>query len=114
MHQRRAVGADRPGLFSPRIRRLNLDDESAGYDDLDAHLKKLQDEGLFHRIDRAIDKDTEMHPLVRWQYRGGIPEADRKAFLFTKVTDAVGRTYPGAQVAIGALAGNLFLLGELI
>ena len=27
-----------------------------------------------------------MHPLVRWQFRGGIAEKDRKAFLFTNVT----------------------------
>ena len=31
-----------------------------------------------------------MHPLVRWQYRGGIPEKDRKAFLFTHPTDGKG------------------------
>ena len=40
-----------------------------------------------------------MHPLVRWQYRGGIPEHRRKAFLFTNTTDAKGRRYPDARVA---------------
>ena len=90
-----------------------MDYTPAGYNDFDAHLKTLQDQGLLYRIDRAIDKDAEMHPLVRWQYRGGIAEAQRKAFLFTQVTDAAGRTYPGAQVAIGALAGNrrIYALG---
>ena len=34
-------------------------------------------------VDEPVNKDTEMHPLVRWQYRGGIEEPDRKAFLFT-------------------------------
>ena len=29
-----------------------------------------------------------MHPLVRWQFRGGIKEKDRKAFLFEKPVDA--------------------------
>ena len=29
-----------------------------------------------------------MHPLVRWQFRGGIEEKDRKAFLFTNVIDS--------------------------
>ena len=32
-------------------------------------------------------------PLVRWQFRGGLREADRKAFLFTNVTDSKGRKY---------------------
>jgi UbiD family decarboxylase len=75
-------------------------------DALDVHLQKLAAAGLLHVIDRPIDKDREMHPLVRWQYRGGIPENQRKAFLFTNVTDAKGRAYPGARVAIGALAAT--------
>ena len=29
-----------------------------------------------------------MHPLVRWQFRGGLPEAERKAFLFENVVDS--------------------------
>ncbi|TBR28889.1 MAG: UbiD family decarboxylase, partial [Reyranella sp.] len=84
-----------------------------GYDDIDAHVERLKALGLVCSVDRAIDKDTEMHPLVRWQYRGGIAEADRKAFLFTNVVDATGRSYPGARVAIGALAGNrqIYALG---
>jgi 4-hydroxy-3-polyprenylbenzoate decarboxylase len=88
-------------------------DERPGYDDLDAHLEKLAAAGLLHTIDRPIDKDREMHPLVRWQYRGGIPESARKAFVFTNVTDARGRNYPGARVAIGALAATprIYALG---
>lgn len=84
-----------------------------GYDGIDAHVERLKAFGLVCLIDRAIDKDTEMHPLVRWQYRGGIAEADRKAFLFTNVVDATGRSYPGARVVIGALAGNrqIYALG---
>ena len=31
-----------------------------------------------------------MHPLVRWQFRGGIAEKDRKAFLFTNIVDSKG------------------------
>ena len=46
-----------------------------------------------------------MHPLVRWQFRGGIAEKDRKAFLFTNVTDAKGRHYD-IPVVVGALAAN--------
>ena len=85
----------------------------AGYDDIDAHVERLKASDLVRSIDRAIDKDTEMHPLVRWQYRGGIAEADRKAFLFNNVVNAKGRSYPGARVVIGALAGNrrIYALG---
>ena len=46
-----------------------------------------------------------MHPLVRWQFRGGMEEKDRKAFLFTNVTDSKGRKYD-IPVVIGALAAN--------
>ncbi|BAH76843.1 UbiD family decarboxylase [Solidesulfovibrio magneticus] len=80
--------------------------QPAGYDDLDAQLDKLAAAGLLHTIDRPIDKDREMHPLVRWQYRGGIPEHRRKAFLFTNPTDAKGRRYPDARVAIGVFAAT--------
>lgn len=88
-------------------------DDRPGYDDLDAHLEKLAAAGLLHAIDRPIDKDREMHPLVRWQYRGRIPEKSRKAFVFTNVTDAKGRAYPGAKVTIGALAAtpDIYALG---
>ena len=46
--------------------------------------------GLLLRIDRPINKDTELHPLVRWQFLGGMPEEERRAFLFTNVVDAQG------------------------
>jgi UbiD family decarboxylase len=56
-------------------------------------------------INEKVNKDTEMHPLVRWQFRGGIPEPERKAFLFTNITDSLGRSY-NLPVVIGALAAN--------
>jgi hypothetical protein len=46
-----------------------------------------------------------MHPLVRWQFRGGIDEEDRKAFLFNNVTDSKGRKYD-IPVLVCGLAGN--------
>ena len=64
-----------------------------GYPDLHEHLEALERAGLLITVDRSIDKDTEMHPLVRWQFRGGIEEPDRKAFLFTNVTDGKRRKY---------------------
>ncbi len=73
--------------------------------DLRSHLEALDRAGLLFRVEDAIDKDTEMHPLVRWQFRGGLKEDQRKAFLFSNVTDARGRRYE-MPVVIGALAAS--------
>jgi 4-hydroxy-3-polyprenylbenzoate decarboxylase len=60
-------------------------DAKRGYADLHEHLAELKRRGLLLQIDRAIDKDAELHPLVRWQFVGGMDEAERKAFLFTNI-----------------------------
>ena len=73
--------------------------------DFQAHLAALERRGLLLRIDRSINKDTELHPLVRWQFQGGLREDQRRAFLFTNVTDARGRAYH-IPVAVGALAAS--------
>src|SRR5436190_19405218 len=73
--------------------------------DFQTHLAALEAAGLLVRIDRPIDKDTELHPLVRWQFQGGLAEDERRAFLFTNVTDSCGRRYD-MPVAVGALAAS--------
>ena len=73
--------------------------------DFQEHLQRLEAEGLLLRIDRAIDKDTELHPLVRWQFQGGLAEDARRAFLFTNVVDGRGHRYD-VPVAVGALAAS--------
>src|SRR5450755_45812 len=73
--------------------------------DFQDHLRQLEARGLVTRIDHPIDKDSELHPLVRWQFQGGLDEAERRAFLFTHVTDAHGRSYD-IPVVVGALAGS--------
>jgi UbiD family decarboxylase len=75
------------------------------YPDLHDHIRALDKAGLLVTVDRPINKDTEMHPLVRWQFRGGIEEKDRKAFLFTNVVDSKGRKY-NIPVLVGGLAAN--------
>ena len=72
---------------------------------LQDHLADLERAGLLERIDHPINKDTELHPLVRWQFVGGIAEDERKAFLFTNVVDAKGRRYD-MPVVVGALAAS--------
>src|SRR5580693_5260066 len=73
--------------------------------DFQLHLAALEAQGLVTRIDRPIDKDSELHPLVRWQFQGGLAEDQRRAFLFTNVVDATGRRYD-IPVAVGALAAS--------
>ena len=68
--------------------------------DFQQHLRLLEERGLLTRIDRAIDKDSELHPLVRWQFQGGLTEDQRRAFLFTNVVDGSGRRYD-IPVAVG-------------
>src|SRR5258707_12405151 len=80
--------------------------------DLQEHLADLEAKGLLTRIDHPVDKDTELHPLVRLQFIGGIPEAERRAFLFTNVVDGSGRRYD-IPVVVGVIpaSAEIYLLG---
>jgi UbiD family decarboxylase len=90
---------DQPGTQKDKAR-------SAGPPlDFQEHLARLEAQGLLRRIERPINKDTELHPLVRWQFQGGLGEDQRRAFLFTNVVDSTGRRYD-TPVAIGALASS--------
>jgi UbiD family decarboxylase len=73
--------------------------------DLQSHIADLEAKGLLVRIDHPVNKDTELHPLVRLQFIGGIPEAERRAFLFTNVVDATGRRYD-MPVVVGSIAAS--------
>jgi 4-hydroxy-3-polyprenylbenzoate decarboxylase len=57
------------------------------YHDLHQHIAILRERDLLMEVDRPIDKDSEMHPLVRWQFQGGMKESEHKAFLFTNIHD---------------------------
>ncbi len=74
-------------------------------EDIREHIENLDRAGLLVRIKREINKDTEVHPIVRWQYRGGIPEEMRKAFLFENVVDSKGKRYNTPNF-VGGLAGS--------
>ena len=82
-----------------------MTDAKRGYPDLHEHLASLEKAGLLLTIDRPIDKDSVLHPLVRWQFVGGVEEYERKAFLFTNVIDGQGRRFR-FPVVVGALAAN--------
>ncbi len=76
----------------------------AYYKDIREYLEVLEAKGLLVKISRPINKDTELHPLVRLQYRG-LPESERKAFLFENVTDSQARKYD-IPVAVGCMAAS--------
>src|SRR5258708_23495204 len=82
-----------------------MTDIRRGYPDLHEHLDALKARNLLLTIDRPIDKDSELQPLVRWQLVGGLAEAQRKTFLFTNIRDGRGRKYD-IPVVVGAIAAN--------
>ncbi len=76
----------------------------AYYQDFRQYLEALEQHGKLTRIKREINKDTQLHSLVRLQFRG-LPEDERTAFLFENVVDSKGRKYD-TPVATAALAGS--------
>ncbi len=80
-------------------------DRNAAPSDFQEHIANLEKAGLLTRIDKPVCKDTEIHPLVRWQFLGGFPESERRAFLFTNVKGAKGEHYE-IPVIVGALAAS--------
>ncbi len=76
----------------------------AYHKDLREHLDALEKEGLLVRIKTQVNKDTELHPLVRLQFRG-LPEEQRKAFLFENVVDSRGKEYK-FPVTVSASSGS--------
>ena len=82
-----------------------MSDGKRGYPDLHEHLETLKARGLLLTVDEPIDKDSELHPLVRWQFVGGLDEPERRAFLFTNITNGRGRKY-SIPVVLGAIAAN--------
>ncbi|HEX2385768.1 MAG TPA: UbiD family decarboxylase, partial [Candidatus Binatia bacterium] len=79
------------------------------YRDVREHLKALEERGKLVRIKREINKDTELMPLVRWQFRG-LDEEQRKAFLFENVTDTKGKKFT-MPVTVGTLAASTEIYG---
>ncbi|MDP2936133.1 MAG: UbiD family decarboxylase [Dehalococcoidia bacterium] len=74
------------------------------YRDLREYLEVLEQAGKLRRIKKPINKDTELMPLVRWQFRG-LPPEDRTGFLFENVVDGQGRTFKGS-LAVAVVGGS--------
>ena len=69
------------------------------FSDFRSYLEELERRGKLHRWTRPVNKDTELMPLMRLQYRG-IPDDQRQAFLFDNVVDSRGRQHK-IRVATG-------------
>lgn len=83
----------------------------AYYKDLREYIEALDKNNLLWRVRSPVKKETELMPVVRWQYRG-LSEEQRRAFLFENVIDVKGRKY-NIPVLVGALASstNMYALG---
>ena len=62
------------------------------YPSLREYVQTLESRGKLFRIQREVCRETELHPLVRWQFRG-LPEHERHAFLFAKVSSVTAEGF---------------------
>ena len=62
------------------------------YKNLSEHLEALEKAGKLTRVRSEINKDTELHALIRLQFLG-LPEEKRTAFLFENIVDSRGKKY---------------------
>ncbi|MDP2643657.1 MAG: UbiD family decarboxylase [Desulfobacterales bacterium] len=74
------------------------------YKDLREYISVLKKKGKLVTVTRQINKDLELMPLVRCQFRG-LPAEERKAFLFENVVDVKGRRYD-IPVLVAGHAGS--------
>ncbi len=83
------------------------------YTDIREHITALEANGKLVRIKRPIIKETELMPLVRWQFRGLLEEM-RKAFLFENVVDITGKKYNiPVLVASHAACRQVYAIGMM-
>jgi 4-hydroxy-3-polyprenylbenzoate decarboxylase len=76
----------------------------AYYQDLREYLDALEAAGKLRRVSTRINKDTELHPLVRWQFRG-LDEDQRTGWLFENLTGFKREVFP-SRVATSILGAN--------
>ncbi len=65
-----------PSAATPERSATTMSTATRGDPDLHEHIEKIHEAGLLPRIDQPVNKDAEMHPLVRWQCLGGFDVAD--------------------------------------
>ncbi len=76
----------------------------AYYKQLRDLIQALDQKGKLVRVPAPIKIETELIPLVRLQFRG-LPEEQRKGFLFENVVSVTGRKFD-SSIAVGVLAAS--------
>jgi 4-hydroxy-3-polyprenylbenzoate decarboxylase len=81
------------------------------YRNLREYIDQLEKQHKLFRFKRDICRETELHPLIRWQFRG-LPESERRAFFFENVTSVSGQKHR-MPVLVGACASSraIYALG---
>ncbi|HEY2988829.1 MAG TPA: UbiD family decarboxylase [Candidatus Binatia bacterium] len=79
------------------------------YSDLRGFLAELDKRGKLYRWTRPVNKDSELMPLMRLQYRG-LADESRQAFLFENVTDAKRNRYD-MKVVTGMYGSSRSIVG---
>jgi UbiD family decarboxylase len=74
------------------------------YKDVREYIAELERLGLLIKVTRRTNKDTEICPLVRWQFQGLDPE-QRRGWVFENVTDSRGRNFD-AKVAVSIVGAS--------
>ena len=59
------------------------------YRDVREHLKALEERDKLFRIKKQINKDTQLMPLVRWQFRGLEASKSKTARRFCSRTSSM-------------------------
>jgi UbiD family decarboxylase len=74
------------------------------FKDVREYIRELDRRGLLVRVTRPTNKDTEICPLVRWQFQG-LDTEQRRGWLFENVTDSRGRNFD-AKVAVSVIGAS--------
>jgi hypothetical protein len=75
------------------------------YRDIREYLAELDRRELLIHVPRLMNKDTEVMPLARWQFRK-LEQSQRKGWLFENLTDSRGRKFDGS-VAVGITGASI-------
>jgi len=84
--------------------------EGFPFRDVRDYLAELEKRDMLVKVTRCTNKDTEIMPLVRWQFRG-LDQSQRKGWLFDNVTDGRGRKFDGSvAVSISGASPAMYAL----
>jgi len=79
------------------------------FSDFRSYLETLEKHGKLYRWQRAVNKDTELMPLMRLQYRG-IADDKRQALLFENVRDGKDKRFD-IRVITGMYGSSREIIG---